>query len=174
MLFVFWEREDDPRNRNDTQIGAAGVVLWRQERSGDGGLRWRSVYQRRYPVWANVNVEVADITGDGVPEVLHFSEQGSGGCGAHYVVTTVGRRAREIFRRNSCESDFMIRGRAFVVDEPVGRCPVQEASAHCSGGRRTVTMRWTGTRLVPASSTVECDWPELNLDPARNCERRKA
>lgn len=171
MLFVYWDREDDPRNTKGARVGVAGVVLWRQERFRNGGLRWRSLYQRRYPPYAYVTVETGDITGDGVPEVLHSSEQGSGGCGPHYVVMAIGRRAREIFRRESCETHYRIFRRVFMINEPVGPCPV-DGGAHCSGGRRLVRMRWTGTRLVRASVKVECLWPKLRLDPARQCRRR--
>ena len=174
ILFVYWERDDDPRNRKDGRIGAAGVVLWRREPFRGGGLRWRALYQRRYPAYAYVDVETGDLTGDRVPEVLHYNEQGSGGCGAHYVVMALARSAREIFRRQSCESRYRILRRVFMINEPVGPCPVRPAGAHCFGGRRLVRMRWTGTRLMRLSMKTECDWPNLNLDPARNCERRAA
>jgi hypothetical protein len=172
LLFVHWKRDDDPRNRKEARIGAAGVVLWRQERSPEGAMRWRALYQRRYSVWAWVDVETGDITGDGVPEVLHSYEEGSGGCGPHYVVSVAGKTAREIFRRDSCETDYRILRRVFMINEPVGPCPMSPASVHCFGGKRLVRMRWTGTRLVPATVKVECLWPKLELDPSNECRRR--
>jgi hypothetical protein len=150
-------------------FGAAGVVLWRQERSPEGAMRWRSLYQRRYPVWAFVAVEIGDVTGDGAAEILHWHEDGSGGCGGHYLVAIEGRSAREIFRRSSCETHFRIFRRVFMINEPVGPCPHRHGSAHCYGGRRVLRMRWTGTRLVPGLVKVSCSWPELPLDPANEC-----
>jgi hypothetical protein len=146
-------------------------VIWRRERFDDGA-RWRVVYEHRYPAWANISIEIGDVTNDGVADVLHYDEQGSGGCGSHYLVATVGESEREIYRRDSCESYYRIRRGALVVDEPVGPCPVTPGSAHCFGGRRVVALRWSGKRIVPVSSETECTWPALDLDPARECRRR--
>jgi hypothetical protein len=171
-LVAIWTRDDDPRNRKDTRRPrTAGVVVWRRERFS-GATRWRVVYERRYPAYANIYVETGDVTADGIPDVLHYDRQGSGGCGAHYLVGTVGTAEREIFRRESCETDYRIFRRVFMINQPIGPCPVSRAGAHCSGGSRLVRMRWTGTRLVPALVKVECHWPELPLEPARECRRR--
>jgi hypothetical protein len=172
-LFVAWTRPDDPRNRKESMRPlTAGVILWRHEPFEDGS-RWRAVYERRYPPWALIFVEFGDVTHDGIPDVLHYDRQGSGGCGAAVLVGTVGQKEREIFREYTCETTHRILRRVFMVNEPVGPCPIRPAGAHCFGGRRVVRMRWTGTRLVRASARVECSWPELDLDPADECRRRR-
>jgi hypothetical protein len=130
------------------------------------------VYGHRYRAWAHIDAEFGDVTHDGVADVLHEDEQGSSGCGSHYLVGTVAARERVIFRRESCETDYRIARRGLMINEPVGPCPVSPASVHCSAGRRFIRMRWTGTRLVRASVKVECSWPELPLDPADECRRR--
>jgi hypothetical protein len=172
-IFVPWNRYDDPRNRKDLgRPYTAGVAIWRRERFKEIH-RWRLTYQRRYRAYASIAAEVGDVTNDGVNDVLHQDEQGSGGCGPHFLVATVGTREREIFRRDSCETYYRILPGALLFVEPVGPCPISDGGAHCFGGRRSVRMRWTGTRLVAASARVECSWPELDLDPANQCRKRR-
>jgi hypothetical protein len=171
QLFVAWTRPDDPRSEKNGRTRTSGVILWRRERFEDGH-RWRMIYRRGYPPFANIYAEVGDATGDGAPDVLHYHEQGSGGCGPHYLVAVQDGFGREVFRKNSCESRYRIAAGVLAFDEPVGPCPLASGSAHCFGGSRHVRMRWTGSRLVVGSAQVTCGWPELNLDPANECRRR--
>lgn len=168
-IFVAWTRTDDPRNRKDrARPYTAGVVIWRRERYLDGH-RWRRVYERRYRPFAYIGMEFGDVTHDGVADVLHQDEQGSGGCGPHYLVATVRGREREIFRRESCETQYRIVRGVLIVNLPVGPCPRPQA-AHCSGGRRVERMRWSGRRLATVHTRTTCffRW----LDPRSGCKRR--
>jgi hypothetical protein len=158
------EHRPDPRIANDNDIATRWVLLL--QRTNDG---WRTVYERGFD-WAGfLQVWTGDLTGDRHADVLVSSEEGSGGCGPHVAIATVRGRPREIFRRQSCETQYAIRAGGLEIDEPVGLCPVPDGGAHCFGGRRTSLLRWTGTRFVRASARVECTWPKLDLDPADEC-----
>jgi len=171
-MFVVYSRPEDPRNAKGSDSLTSGVLLWEQELFEDG-RRWRLLYERPYPWWADVDVVLGDVTADGSPDVFHSTSQGSAGCGPRYVVAVVGGAARETFRRHTCESYFRIEPGQLLVDEPVGPCPVRLAGAHCFGGRREVALGWTGWRLAPTSTMVRCEWPDLELEPENECRRRK-
>jgi hypothetical protein len=167
QLFVVWNRHSADSELEEPV--ATGVIMWRRERHDDFH-RWRAVYTRRYPSWADVRVVLGDVTGDAVPEVLHFDEQGSGACGPHYVVDGLARGGREIFRKYTCESTYELVENRLRLTEPLGPCPHPQGSAHCFGGGQVSVFRWTGTRLTVSAVRRWCFEP--NLDPARGCERR--
>jgi hypothetical protein len=163
QLLVIENRSDVPARNDENLRGIRVSILQRSYGS------WETVYERGFMRgWMGTWLE--DLTRDGHLDVLVVSEQGSGGCGEHIVVASVRRRPREIYRRATCETWHSLRDGRLVVDEPVGPCPDRLARAHCSGGRRTSILRWSGTRLVPESARVKCSSPEL--DPANECRER--
>ena len=117
------------------------------------------------------SLTTGDVTGDHHPDLLVTLEQGSGACGPREIFATVHARIRRIFDRNECESFVRLKGGAVQLDEPVGRRPFTEGSAHCFGGEAHIVERWNGRRLVVGSRRVRCTLPRL--DPAADCNRRK-
>jgi hypothetical protein len=159
------EYRPDPRIANDNDIAAKWVSILQRSPSG-----WRTVYERGFD-WAGfLGVSTGDLTGDRHADVLVASEEGSAGCGPHVAIAIVRGRAREIFRRYACESYLLIRAGRLEVHEPVGPCPEPHSGVHCFGGRRSIVMRWSGTRLVRESTRVKCSSPKL--DPANECRPR--
>jgi hypothetical protein len=168
QILVRWNRE--LRHRGGGFAGdlrrQQGVLVWEGARRG-AFTRWRVVYSRRFRPWDSTFASTGDVTGDGHPDALLEQVMGSGACGPHIVVGQVRGRVRTLFRRDTCETSMGLARGALVIDEPVGPCPYEAGSAHCFGGRRVVVMRWNGSKLVPAETTVECAFPRL--DPAREC-----
>jgi hypothetical protein len=166
QIAVQWAREVRSRPGADTEP-QAGVLIWQRVTP----TRWRIVYRLRSISDEQLGVSVGDVSGDGHPDVLALDEQGSGACGPRVLVAWAAGRERTLVAHNECESIFVLRNHALVVDEPVGPCPHRLGSAHCFGGVRHVVMRWRGARLVTHRATVKCALPRL--DPSRGCVRRR-
>jgi len=170
QLAVIWEREvrTEPGRYAGNLQTEQGLVVWQRTAT----RVWRRVLSRPYPVADSPpSLTTGDVTGDHHPDLLVTLEQGSGACGPREIFATVHARIRRIFDRNECESFVRLKGGAVQLDEPVGRRPFTEGSAHCFGGEAHIVERWNGRRLVVGSRRVRCTLPRL--DPAADCNRRK-
>lgn len=172
QVLVAWRRET--RTQAGPKAGLLqseqGVLVW-QARPTRRSTQWRVVYERRYPRYLSLRYRTGDVTRDGHADVLVNASQGSSGCGPWRVVAVADGRTRDIFYRDTCETEMRIEDGALIIDEPVGPCPTPQGSVHCFGGRRQTSKRWNGSRLVAVDSSVECVL--ARLDPERDCRPRR-
>jgi hypothetical protein len=98
-----------------------------------------------------LRVELGDVTSDGRRDILVSQYSGNHGCGPHRVIATVAGRPRLIFRAHVCETQLEARrGQLEISDgfyEPGD-------SVCCPSFIRVTTKRWTGRRLVTASTRL--------------------
>jgi hypothetical protein len=167
QIIVGWSRGIRREGRYGyEETDQSGFLVWeRVARS-----RWRVVYEQPSVFGGYNRFQVGDVTGDGHHDVLFDTSMGSGACGPRRLVAYAGRRTWELFGRDFCEGHAQIVNGALRVEEAVGPCPHEVASAHCRGGVRTTMLRWQGAKLVSAKRTVRCDL--ARLDPAANCAER--
>ena len=99
-----------------------------------------------------IRVEAGELTGDAIPDILSFEDVGgSGACGTYRVIATAAGDAREIFRRDVCDTQIAISG---------GDLRIREAVFHggdphcCPSAFRESTLRWSGTSWDEVSSEV--------------------
>jgi hypothetical protein len=129
----------DVRVRRTLEIRRHGVLLRRLGSTGDG-----------------LGVQVADITGDGVRDVLAFDYQGGTGvCGTYRLYG--GPRFRELWVRAECaDSGFVkLANRTLVLSKAVlaSKTSVSNGSPHCCWRTwRRTAWRWDGGRLRQARS----------------------
>jgi hypothetical protein len=103
-----------------------------------------------------LGVQVADITGDGVRDVLTFDYQGGTGvCGTYRLYG--GLRFRELWVRAACaDSGFVkLANRTLVLSKAVlaSKTRASNGSPHCCWRTwRRTTWRWDGNRLRLARS----------------------
>lgn len=92
-----------------------GVAAWR--RFEDGGAPWRPVWGEAFPARRDpvlgVSASIAEVTGDGSPDVVILAETGgSGGCGTSFVVDLAS--GQRVYRSRGCDR------RVEPATEPVG------------------------------------------------------
>lgn len=129
------------------------LVLWTPTPNRGYETRWRPRFliggpQALQPIYS---VGLADLTGDGHPEVLVEDYRGNHGCGPRRIVATIRFRPRAIFDGDWCETDWWVRRGALRIRE------AQYApgdSLCCASFERYATYRWNGRRLVVAQSRV--------------------
>ncbi|MDX6482697.1 MAG: hypothetical protein QOE95_468, partial [Gaiellaceae bacterium] len=113
--------------------------------------RWRDNDDKFEPRWLDVQVEVADATGDGHRDVLVTSIIGNHICGQRVVVATFGTRVRRIFDREFCETYMEARNGRLFFDEADYR---GNDSMCCPSFRHKFVLRWNGERLVTVSDRL--------------------
>jgi hypothetical protein len=136
----------------DALAGRAGLIVWQD---ADGGPAWRAVYAFTDPKGKGVfgvRMDQADVTGDGIADLLTFEDVGgSGACGTYRVVESIDGDAVEILHRDVCDTEIQVAGGDLRVLEAV----FEPADAHCCPSAvRTTVLRWNGSDWVEVSSEV--------------------
>lgn len=100
-----------------------------------------------------IRLRSGDLTGDGHDDVLVFEETGgTGACGTWTVVAASADGVRRLFRRKTCDAEFLIRGEALELREAV----FEPGDAHCCPSAfRYATFEWDGSRFIETSSRLE-------------------
>jgi hypothetical protein len=95
---------------------------------------------------------VGDITGDGHPDVLAWTDpQGSGACSVWRVLSSSpSGTARVIFSRSTCDTGISMQDGQLLVDTPVYR---RGCSIHGCGDRIHTLLRWAGSSWLVTSRT---------------------
>lgn len=137
---VVWARGDDPFARE------LGLVLW--QRAPDAPS-WRVAYAITDPPERGVlgiSVELGEVTGDAVDDVLSFEETGgSGACGTWRVISPVPGGALTALKRRTCDARISVVAGHLQLREAV----FEPGDAHCCPSAfRTTTLEWDGTAFV--------------------------
>jgi hypothetical protein len=145
QLGVVWSRGDDPLFRE------RGVALWQPFPEPP---TWRVVYAFTDPLEEGVlgiRMSSADLTGDGLPDLLTFEDVGgSGACGTWRVIASGDASAAEVFRRRTCDAQLSIVADHLELREAV----FQPGDSHCCpSAYRTTTLDWDGERFVRTDVT---------------------
>jgi len=132
--------------------GRAGLIVWQHARSDP---TWRAVYAFTDPKGRGVfgvRMDQADVTGDGIADLLTFEDVGgSGACGTYRVIASTDGDAAEILRRDVCDTEIQIAGGDLRVREAV----FEPEDPHCCPSAvRTTVLRWTGSDWKQISSEV--------------------
>lgn len=132
--------------------GSAGLIVW--QHSGDDPA-WRAVYAFTDPKGTGVfgvRMDQADVTGDGIADLLTFEDVGgSGACGTYRIVAPTDGDARQILRRNVCDTEIQFAGGGLRVREAV----FEPDDPHCCPSAfRTTVLRWNGSDWEQISSEV--------------------
>jgi hypothetical protein len=135
-----WRRGADPFTSEH------GFIVW--QRFADGPS-WRAVYAFTDLPQAGVlgiALETGELTGDGLPEILTFEQMGgTGACGTWRVVSPSVGGAKEVLRRETCDTEIAIvhgglqvRAAVYGPDDP--HC--------CPGAFRITRLEWDGETFV--------------------------
>jgi hypothetical protein len=165
QIIIAWSREVRHADGSNgiTDAPEQGFLGWQRM----APERWELVYEQPVECCPIMGIQTGDLTGDGHLDALTNEAQGSGGCGFTRVLISSKGRLHEEFAYDGCDYSMKIEKGAVVLKDGVGPCPFDQASAHCSGGTRTIIKRWNGSKLATASNTVVCVEPRL--DPKRDC-----
>jgi hypothetical protein len=136
----------------DALAGRAGLIVWQHP---DGDPAWRAVYAFTDPKGKGVfgvRMDQADVTGDGIADLITFEDVGgSGACGTYRVVESTDGDAAEILRRDVCDTEIQVAG----GDLRVRKAVFEPEDAHCCPSAvRTTVLRWNGSDWVEVSSEV--------------------
>jgi hypothetical protein len=136
----------------DALAGRTGLIVWQQ---ADGDPAWRAVYAFTDPKSRGVfgvRMDEADLTGDGIADLLTFEDVGgSGACGTYRVVASTDGDATEILRRSVCDTEIQFAGGDLRVREAV----FEPDDPHCCPSAfRTTVLRWNGSDWEQISSEV--------------------
>lgn len=147
LIAVSYAVGDDPFAREH------GFAVW--QRFPDPPA-WSVVYAFVDPPDAEVlgiRLRSGDLTGDSHDDVLVFEETGgSGACGTWKVVAATAEGVERIFKRKTCDAEFLIRGGALELREAV----FEPGDAHCCPSAfRYATYEWDGSGFVETSSRIE-------------------
>jgi hypothetical protein len=149
QIAVAWRRGSDPF------APEVGLVVW--QRSGpddDGG--WRAVYaftDRPNAGVLGLRVVPADLTADGIDDLLTEEQRGgSGACATWRVIASADGGANEIFRRDACDTEISAVDGSLEIREAV----YDPGDPHCCpSAYRTTVLEWGGQAWVKVSSELE-------------------
>jgi hypothetical protein len=140
-VVVTYASGDDPFAREQ------GLVVWRRFPGEQDP--WRARFGFRDAPSAGVlgiQVETADVTGDGEPDAISFENVGgSGVCGTWRVLALSAEADGQTYERDLCDATVAASAKpvgirvtesVFAADDP--HC--------CPSATRTTTFEWTGTR----------------------------
>ena len=145
QIAVAWRAGEPPPGRT-------GLIVW-QRAAGDPA--WRAVYAFTDPPAKGVfgvRMDQADVTRDGIADLLTFEDVGgSGACGTYRVIASAEGDAGEILRRSVCDTEIQMAGGGLRVREAV----FEPDDPHCCPSSiRTTVLRWSGSHWREVSSEV--------------------
>ena len=155
-VLVVWQRSFG----QERPYVETAVALWNRPVI-DEIATWRRVFSLHATESEGVermDVDTADLTGDGRDDFLVFEDMdGSGGCGLYRVYRAAAASATEIWRRHACtdwKSTFL-QGHVLVTEDGVGQTAASKGQIHCCPRliRRT-EYRWNGSRLTRLRSVM--------------------
>jgi hypothetical protein len=125
------------------------LVLWTPTSLRGYNVRWRShvVVAGTFVLDPIDDVRLADLTGDGHPEVIVADWEGNHGCGPRRIVSTSRFRPRAILSWNACETDWVVEHGVLKLRAAAYRAG---DSMCCATFERFTSYRWNGHRLVVA------------------------
>ena len=147
QIAVTWDRGDDPF------AAEHGFVVWQQLED----RAWHALYAFTDPVRKGVlgiqPLRAAELTGDGLDEIMTFEDTGgSGACGIARVISPAPGAVTEIFRRSACDTGYTLREGALEMREAV----FEPDDPHCCPSAfRTTTFEWDGSELVETDVVEE-------------------
>jgi hypothetical protein len=123
------------------------LVLWTASSARGYETSWRPhvVIAGPYALDPIDDVRLADVTGDGRPEVVAADWQGNHACGPRRVVATFGSRPRTILSASWCETFWSVERGALRIEQASYRAG---DSMCCPSFELYATYRWNGRRLV--------------------------
>jgi hypothetical protein len=149
QIAVAWRRSSDPF------APEVGFVVW--QRAGPGeDVGWRAVYaftDRPSAGVLGLRVVPADLTADGIDDLLTQEQRGgSGACATWRVIASADGGADEIFRRDACDTEISAVDGGLEIREAV----YEPGDPHCCpSAYRTTVLEWFGRAWVEVSSGLE-------------------
>ena len=149
QLAVAWRRGSD-----DPFAPEVGLVVW--QRFGEADTEWRAVYaftDRPREGVLGLRVVPADLTADGIDDLLTEEQRGgSGACATWRVIASEAGSATEILRREGCDMEVSAVEGALEIREAV----YEPGDPHCCPtAYRTTVLGWDGQAWAEVSSEVE-------------------
>ncbi len=122
----------------------------------DDDAGWRAVYaftDRPSAGVLGIRVVPADLTGDGVDDLLTEEQRGgSGACATWRVIASAAGGAAEIYRREGCDTEISAVDGALEIREAV----FEPGDPHCCPtAYRTTVLEWDGQAWAEVSTEVE-------------------
>jgi len=141
-----WRRGEDPF------ASQQGFVLWQRQ---DPDPAWQALYAfTDGPATGvlGIDLDSADLTADGVPDLLTFEQTGgTGACGTWRVIAPRPGAADQVFRKETCDTTIAIAGDGLQVREAV----FGPDDAHCCPSAfRVSRLEWDGRTFVRTHSEV--------------------
>jgi hypothetical protein len=145
-MALVWRRGEDPF------ASQQGFVLWQRATPGSA---WHALYAfTDGPARGvlGIDVDAADLTADGVPDVLTFEQAGgTGACGTWRVIAPGSEAADEVFRRETCDTEVAIAGDGLEIREAI----FGPDDPHCCPSAvRVSRLEWDGRTFVRTRSEV--------------------
>ncbi|GIU99249.1 MAG: hypothetical protein KatS3mg014_0865 [Actinomycetota bacterium] len=140
QIALAWYRGEDPFARQ------SGLVVWQRL---PGAPPWRAVYaftERPVAGVLGISLDQADLSGDGLPDLLVREDRGgTGACATWRVVLTRVGGATEAWRHTACDTEVRISRDRLLVREAV----YGPDDPHCCpSGFRLRTLAFDGARFV--------------------------
>jgi len=147
QIALAWRRGPDPF------APEVGLVVWQRFELSP---TWRAVYaftDRPRAGVLGVRLSPADLTGDGVDDLLTEEQRGgSGACATWRVVASTEGSASEIFLREGCDTEIVARAGTLQIREAV----YEPGDPHCCpSAYRTTVLAWDGQAWQELSSELE-------------------
>lgn len=147
QIAVTWRRGDDPF------APEVGLMVWQRFEQSP---TWRAVYaftDRPKAGVLGVTLSSADLTADGVDDLLAQEQRGgSGACATWRVIASVGGSASEILLHDACDTKISVADGSLEIREAVYR----PGDPHCCpSAYSTTVLAWDGLAWQELSSELE-------------------
>ncbi len=147
QIAVAWRRGADPF------ASEVGLVVWQRF---DQTPEWRAIYaftDRPRVGVLGVHVAAADLTADGVDDLLTEEQRGgSGACATWRVIASADGSATEILRHEGCDTEISAVDGSLEILEAV----FQPGDPHCCpSAYSTTVLAWDGLAWKELSSELE-------------------
>lgn len=147
QITLAWRRGLDPF------ASEVGLVVWQRFEQSP---TWRAVYaftERPKAGVLGVRLSSADLTGDGVDDLLTEEQRGgSGACATWRVIASAAGSAAEIFLRDGCDTEISAINGTLEIREAV----YEPGDPHCCpSAYRTTVLAWDGQAWQQLSSELK-------------------